>query len=209
MLLHTKKQFTLKSILMKHLLSMAAFAAVTFSFAACSNSAAEKGVALQAVPQPAAVVAAQQATIDSMKIELAKQRVVDSMQNLQAVAVANANQEAAKAQAQKAVAKAPATKRRRSKTRTTTSEASGTTYHANTGYASNPVTVYEPAPAPAPAKKGWSAKAKGAVIGAGVGAVGGAIINKRNRGAGAVIGGVGGAAVGTGIGAIIDRKNGR
>lgn len=185
---------------MKRFLSMAAFTAITFSFAACQNSDAEKH---------AATAAQQQVTIDSMKTELAKQRVVDSMQTLQAVAVANATQEAKAANQKVVVAKAPATKRRKSKTRTTTSEASGTTYHANTGYASNPVTVYEPAPAPAPAKKGWSAKAKGAVIGAGVGAAGGAIINKRNRGVGAIIGGLGGAAVGTGVGAIIDHKKGR
>ncbi len=58
--------------------------------------------------------------------------------------------------------------------------------------------------APAPAKKkGWSGVAKGAVIGAGVGAATGAIISKKKV-QGAVIGGVAGAAVGAGTGAIID-----
>ena len=55
-------------------------------------------------------------------------------------------------------------------------------------------------------KKGWSNKAKGAAIGAGVGAVTGAIIDKKHRGAGAVIGGVSGAGVGLGVGAILDHK---
>src|ERR1700751_2115083 len=41
-------------------------------------------------------------------------------------------------------------------------------------------------------KKKWSAKAKGAVIGAGVGAITGALVDK-NHGAGALIGGVAGA----------------
>ncbi len=53
-------------------------------------------------------------------------------------------------------------------------------------------------------KKELSGAAKGAIIGAGVGAVGGAIINKKNPGAGAVIGGVAGAGVGAGAGAILE-----
>ena len=56
----------------------------------------------------------------------------------------------------------------------------------------------------APAKKkGWSGAAKGAVIGAGVGAATGAIISKK-KGEGAIIGGLAGAGVGAGTGAIID-----
>lgn len=58
---------------------------------------------------------------------------------------------------------------------------------------------------PAAKKKGWSATAKGAVIGAGVGAATGAIVSKR-KGEGAVIGGLAGAALGTGTGAVIDSK---
>jgi len=59
----------------------------------------------------------------------------------------------------------------------------------------------------APAKKkGWSATAKGAVIGAGVGAATGAIVSKK-KGEGAIIGGLAGAALGTGTGAVIDSKN--
>lgn len=54
-------------------------------------------------------------------------------------------------------------------------------------------------------KKGWSNKAKGAVIGGGLGAATGAIVSK-NKAEGAVIGGVVGAAVGLGTGAILDDK---
>lgn len=52
-------------------------------------------------------------------------------------------------------------------------------------------------------KKGWSSTAKGAVIGAGVGAATGAIVSKK-KGQGAIIGGLLGAGVGAGTGAIID-----
>ena len=66
------------------------------------------------------------------------------------------------------------------------------------------------ATAPEPEKKkGWSNTAKGAVIGAGVGAIGGAVINKNNRVKGAVIGGVIGAVAGVGTGIILDRKKKR
>jgi hypothetical protein len=56
-----------------------------------------------------------------------------------------------------------------------------------------------------PKKKGWSNTAKGAVIGAGVGAATGAIVSKK-KGQGAIIGGLVGAGVGAGTGAIIDEK---
>jgi hypothetical protein len=57
-------------------------------------------------------------------------------------------------------------------------------------------------------KKKWSGAAKGAVIGAGVGAVTGAIVSKK-KGTGAIIGGLAGAGIGAGTGAIIDdsKKN--
>lgn len=66
------------------------------------------------------------------------------------------------------------------------------------------VTVVNQPAAVAPAKKkGWSGAAKGAVIGAGVGAATGAIVSKK-KGEGAIIGGIVGAGVGAGTGAIID-----
>lgn len=68
------------------------------------------------------------------------------------------------------------------------------------------VVVHDQAPvAAAPKRKKWSGAAKGAVIGAGVGAVTGAIIDKKH-GEGAIIGGLAGAAVGAGTGAVIDGK---
>lgn len=60
----------------------------------------------------------------------------------------------------------------------------------------------------APAKKGWSQAAKGAVIGAGAGALGGVIVDKKD-GRGALIGGVVGAGTGYLIGRGQDRKSGR
>lgn len=68
----------------------------------------------------------------------------------------------------------------------------------------NVTVVNQPAATQAPAKKkGWSGAAKGAVIGAGVGAATGAIVSKK-KGEGAIIGGLVGAGVGAGTGAIID-----
>jgi hypothetical protein len=55
-------------------------------------------------------------------------------------------------------------------------------------------------------KRGWSKKAKGAVIGAATGAAAGAVINKKNRKVGGVVGGVVGAAAGYGIGRHKDKK---
>ena len=54
-------------------------------------------------------------------------------------------------------------------------------------------------------KKGWSNRAKGAVIGGATGAIGGAIISK-HKGTGAVVGGLAGAAGGYIIGNEIDKK---
>ena len=58
-------------------------------------------------------------------------------------------------------------------------------------------------------KKGWSKAAKATVIGAGTGAVLGAVINKKNRAVGAVIGGVIGGGGGYVIGRGMDKKDGR
>lgn len=54
-------------------------------------------------------------------------------------------------------------------------------------------------------RKGWSRAAKGAVIGAGVGAITGAAVSKK-KGEGAIIGGLAGAGLGAGAGAIIDSE---
>jgi len=174
-----------------------------------------------AIKEKDAALVAQQNTIDSMKMEIAKQRVVDSMNEMAqmryvipqvvapaaAVAAVSDNAPVVKSSAKKSTARKSTARRSRSVARSSASGRSNGSYAGNS--ASESSGVYQDAPVVTPQKKGWSAKAKGAVIGAGAGAIGGAIINKRNRVAGAVIGGVLGAGAGTGIGAIIDKKNGR
>lgn len=100
-----------------------------------------------------------QATIDSMKMEMEKQRVIDSMKAVSAAQLQSSKKEVVVINQTQAV----------------------------------------------PARKKWSNTAKGAVIGAGVGAATGAIISKK-KGEGAVIGGLAGAGVGAGTGAIIDES---
>ena len=70
-------------------------------------------------------------------------------------------------------------------------------------YESQPVVQSQPV-----RKKGWSSAAKGTAIGAGVGAVTGVLIDKKD-GRGAVIGGLLGAGTGYVIGRSHDRKTGR
>jgi hypothetical protein len=65
------------------------------------------------------------------------------------------------------------------------------------------------APAPVKRDKGWSDAAKGTAIGAGSGAVIGAVVAKNDRGKGAVIGSVIGAGAGYIIGRHRDKKSGR
>ena len=60
-------------------------------------------------------------------------------------------------------------------------------------------------PVAARKKKGWNHTAKGAVVGAGTGAITGAIINKK-RAQGALVGSLIGAGVGAGTGAIVDKS---
>lgn len=55
-------------------------------------------------------------------------------------------------------------------------------------------------------KKKMGNVAKGAIIGAGVGAITGAVVSKK-KGKGAIIGGVLGAGAGAGVGAVINKKN--
>lgn len=132
---------------------MAAF----FVLAACKNTA----------DRAETIEDTRQATIDSMKTEMAKQEAEErrqrSIDSMKAVADAKAAEAAARAQRPVVV-------------NNTTAEQE---------------------------RKGWSNAAKGAVIGAGVGAVTGAAVSKK-KGEGAVIGGLAGAGVGAGTGAIID-----
>lgn len=182
-----------KNSVMKRIISFFAIAGL-LTTAACQRTTTNN---------TEAQLAAQQHTIDSMQDALARQHIIDSMNTV--VLSQQATQKAAPAVAVRA---------KRSTPKRSVNHSSSNTY---AGYSQQPVYT-QPAPQQAPVvyqeqpveqKKGWSAKAKGAVIGAGVGAASGAIINKRNRGAGAIIGGVLGAGVGTGVGAVIDKKNGR
>ncbi|MBO0948841.1 hypothetical protein [Fibrella forsythiae] len=59
----------------------------------------------------------------------------------------------------------------------------------------------------AQAQRKWNPEAKGTAIGAGVGGVAGAIINKRDRKVGAGVGLAVGAAAGYGIGKVIDNRH--
>lgn len=129
---------------------------------------------------------AQQATIDSLKNEAYKKQVADSIAQAAQLQQQQVSYENAAA-------------------------ASGYhhTHHHSSGsgggYASSSSAGSVQQQQAAPQKKGWSAKAKGAIIGAGAGAITGAMVDKR-KGEGAIIGGILGAGAGLGTGAIIDKK---
>jgi hypothetical protein len=86
-----------------------------------------------------------------------------------------------------------------------TGNTGGTTAQQGSGTSDAGKEVTPAIPQPAK-KKGWNNATKGAVIGGGAGAIGGAIISKK-KGLGAVIGGVVGAAGGYIIGKNMDKKN--
>ena len=158
-----------KTNIMKKIISVLAIAA---TFAASCNSAADTEKE------------AQQRQLDSIKTEMARQHIIDSM-----------NEVAAHHKA------------------TTKSTTTHTVVYNDNGepirQSVNESQATSSGQQTTQAKKGWSAKAKGAVIGAGVGAITGAAVSKTKKGKGAVIGGVIGAGVGTGVGAVIDKKEGR
>ena len=79
-------------------------------------------------------------------------------------------------------------------------------YSSSSSGAMNSVAQY---PAKTSMKKGWSRRAKGAVIGGGGGAILGAVINKNNRLVGGALGGAVGAGLGYIIGNELDKKHGR
>lgn len=81
---------------------------------------------------------------------------------------------------------------------------SNTTHYSSSGS----TTTSSAGTSTATKKKGWSSAAKGTAIGAGVGALGGILIDKKD-GRGAIIGGLAGAGAGYAIGRAEDRKSGR
>jgi hypothetical protein len=165
------------------ILAIAAIATTTSVIADSCTSASSK-------EKEAIALAAQQRTIDSMKAEIAKKQVMDSMTD-------------AAAQAEAAKPKVVQT------TRTHTRTVYVNQNNPGTAPAAQPVTtVTKDETVTTEKKKGWSAKAKGAVIGAGAGAITGAMVSDQ-KGKGAIIGGVLGAGAGLGVGAIVDKKQGR
>jgi hypothetical protein len=136
---------------------------------------------------------AQQRTVDSLKTEMVKKQTIDSMN---AALVAQQQQAAINSEQQKVVSSHHASHAAPVHNSYSTS---------NTYYGSAPTSAPTAAPEQKE-KKGWSAKAKGALIGTGVGAITGAMVDKK-KGEGAVVGGLAGAAAGLGAGAIIDKKN--
>jgi len=132
-----------------------------------------------AAEQELAILKAKQATVDSMNLVVAEKE--------------------AKAD-ERAVSYVAAAKK-------TSSAARRTSSNRMSSYSSYSEPAVLPTATPAPAqKKGWSNKAKGAVIGGVIGAGAGAVISKEKKVQGAVIGGILGAAGGYGVGAVLDKK---
>ena len=90
--------------------------------------------------------------------------------------------------------------RRRTKATYTASASGSRSSYAASGYgAGNSTTTTT-------TKKKSHAARNGALIGAGAGALTGALVTKKNRGVGALIGGVAGGAAGYGVGKIVEKK---
>ena len=164
---------------MKTIIPILAFACITMS---CSNNADEQARVAQR-------------SVDSMKSEMAKRQIVDSMN-----AAAAAQQSAVNNEMPAGVAAGNASGS------AAAHSGSGRTHNTYTNTTNNYAAPAKGTVATTETKKkGWSAKAKGAVIGAGAGAITGAMVDGR-KGEGAVVGGLIGAAAGLGTGAIIDKK---
>ncbi|WP_295768158.1 glycine zipper domain-containing protein [uncultured Mucilaginibacter sp.] len=87
--------------------------------------------------------------------------------------------------------------RRRARATTTYASSGTRSSYAASGYGANTTTTTR--------KKSHAAR-NGALIGAGAGALTGALVTKKNRGVGALIGGVAGGAAGYGVGKIVEKK---
>ena len=126
---------------------------------------------------------AQQRSMDSPKTEMVKKQTIDSMNAAVEQQAPLNNQPAAQP------------------VRTSTHHSTGHNSYTTNNTTNNTTTAA--AATPAQKKKGWSGKAIGTIAGAGVGAITGAMVDKK-KGEGAVVGGLLGAGAGLGTGAIID-----
>ena len=177
------------------------YPALVLTLGACYNNKAEK---------EAEIEMATSAAIDTLGNLQERARLEDSLNSVADATVSEAPS-------------SPAPTRKPTKKTTPTSEKEPT--------AGTPAGTVAPAPSPTPVvadeggntetaktedpatpepeekkKKGINNTVKGAIIGAGAGAVGGAIINKKNPGKGAIIGGVVGAGAGAVTGVILDKN---
>jgi len=87
-----------------------------------------------------------------------------------------------------------------------TASISKPSYAASGSRTSNAASGYGSSTAYPVAKKKSHAARNGALIGAGAGALTGALVTKKNKGVGALIGGVAGGAAGFGVGKIVQHK---
>jgi hypothetical protein len=187
---------------------------VALAFVACNRNNAEKESEKQAEIQ-----SAMNSAVDSVNAINYRERLIDSMNRAsEATAANNKGAESIKTRPHHGTKKNPETPVTGTKTEPAKT---GSPVGTNTTVASNPETrgaenntvSTEPASTPKDEpvaeekkKKGLNNAAKGAIIGAGAGAVGGAILNKENRGKGAIIGGAVGAGAGAVTGVILDRR---
>jgi hypothetical protein len=174
----------------------------------------------------AEIEAARQAAIDSVNNVVQRERMIDSMNRAgiedHSVTVLPPD-EAPKAdkpqtkprntpaKKNEGTAKTPEPKSDPTPTPTTNPGGNAPTTPPSTGGSGNETAGTETGSAgtgtvEAPKKKGVPTAVKGAVIGAGAGAIGGAIIDKKNPGKGAIIGGVIGAGAGAATGIILDKN---
>ncbi|MFC4231647.1 hypothetical protein ACFOW1_07085 [Parasediminibacterium paludis] len=129
----------------------------------------------------AAIKQAKQQTIDSIQALSEKQKIIDSMTILTHQNKSNTNYQ---------------TRQQNNSEMGAPSEATSTDHNASTSQNNTVVTKK---------KKGLNATETGALIGAGAGAITGAMVDGK-KGEGAIVGGLIGAAAGAGTGAIIDGK---
>ncbi|WP_242695766.1 glycine zipper domain-containing protein [Desertivirga brevis] len=166
-----------------------AFAFATTVFAACSNNTNTTADANRKADSIKALEYTIKAMRDSLKI--------DSLQKITA-------QQAQIATQQAQLASLAADRAERSTRRTSSSSYSA----PRRTYVKGVSESYYSTTPPAAQKKGWSAAAKGAAIGAGAGALTGVIVDKKDA-RGGIIGGLVGAGAGYVIGRSQDRKSGR